>query len=168
MKNILPLYHREDSTLCSRTARFLTGLFFFCSLLVLALEVPSLLYYFFYFINFLFILARDFYRSETGQVIFKCTKLFIFIYNEYSYIRIKGTKWIIMKEINSIINLKKRMGRGDIMIPPLFIWIFQDYQVEASDIFGKINPIIVILLNTIYNKISNYLLDSVSITNNFL
>ena len=151
MKNLLPLYHVKAPTLCSRTAQFLTGLLFFCSLFVLALEVPSLLYYFFYFINFLFTFfyqARDFYRSETGQTIFKCTKLLFFIYSE----------------ISSIKDLKKQMERGDIMVPPLFIWIFQDYKEEASNFFSRINPI---LLNKLYDKISDDLLDSVCTTSNF-
>ncbi|GES87951.1 hypothetical protein GLOIN_2v838603 [Rhizophagus clarus] len=48
------------------------------------------------------------------------------------------------------------MERGDNMLPPLFIWLFQDYPETVAHCFGRLNPIV---LNMKYDKISGNLLD---------
>ncbi|PKK65151.1 hypothetical protein RhiirC2_786547 [Rhizophagus irregularis] len=64
--------------------------------------------------GFLFVL--DFYKSETGQRIVRYIKK---LYNNYS-------------DFCSIRNLEELMGRGNHMIPSLFIWIFQEYPESAG------------------------------------
>jgi hypothetical protein len=143
---ILPLYYNSGLSPCSRSAWFLTG-FLFGSLLVLAFERPSLFYDFFNFLFTLFNLARNFYKSVTGQLVVICIKKLVNSYMDFCSIR----------------DLKKKMERGDNMIPPLFIWLFQDYPETAAYYFTRINPI---ALNMKYDKISECLLDYVCINCN--
>ncbi|GBC22206.2 hypothetical protein GLOIN_2v838603 [Rhizophagus irregularis DAOM 181602=DAOM 197198] len=138
-RTILPLYYNPGLSPCSRTVWFLTG-FLFGSLVVLAFGRPSLFYDFFNFLFTLFYLVLDFYKSETGQQIVIYIKK---LYNNYS-------------DFCSIRNLKELMERGDHMVPSLFIWIFQEYPESAGRFFRRFD---LIVLNVIYKKISDYLLD---------
>jgi hypothetical protein len=56
------------------------------------------------------------------------------------------------------------MERGDNMVPPLFIWIFQDYPEISTYLFGSLNPV---KLNKLYDKISGSFLDYVCIKNKY-
>jgi hypothetical protein len=142
--HVLPLYNNPVPAPCSRSARFLAGLLF-VSLFVLAL-VPSLFYYFFNFLFTLFYLALDFYKSETGQVIVTCVKQLVTNYNIFRSTR----------------GLEERMARGDSMVPPFFIWIFQDYPEVSANLLGRLDPV---ALNMLYDEISDNVLDFVCINN---
>jgi len=145
MKNfILPLYYNPVLPPCSRSAWFLTGLFF-GSLLVLALGEPSLFYNFFMFLYKYFNLGIDLYKSETGNMIVEVTKFLYLNYLDYC-----STK-----------KLTAKIERGENMLPPFFIWIFQDYHEATTTFFEKLEPV---MFNKIYNKISGKLLNYVCIS----
>jgi hypothetical protein len=146
MKNIptLPLYYSPVPS-CSRTAWFLAG-FLFAFLLVLAPELPTLFYSLFNFFINLFYLAIGFYKSETGQIIVNYIKRLVIDYNK----------------VCSTINLMDKMDRGDNMTPSFLTWLLQDYSEVAAPFLRRVNPII---LNRLYNKTSEKLLNSVCINN---
>ena len=148
-KHLLPLYYTYPVLApCSRSAWFFTG-FFFGALLVLALGVPSLFYILFNFLVTLFQSSLNYYKSETGEIVANYIKFLVL-----SYLDFHSTEELIEK-----------MERGESMVPPLFIWIFQDYPEVAANLLRSIDPI---RLNKIYDKLSEYFLDFVCIDNKFI
>ncbi|RIA87933.1 hypothetical protein C1645_263281 [Glomus cerebriforme] len=136
-RQMLPLYFPHLSPLRSRSAWFFSG-FIFGSLFMLALGTlgrPSLFYNFYS----LFTTFYSFYKSETGKLIVNFGKQVI------NYMNFFSTK-----------DLNEKMRRGDSMVPPFFVWLFQDCPETSAHFLGILNPI---LLNKLYDKISEVFLE---------
>ncbi|RIA85848.1 hypothetical protein C1645_830167 [Glomus cerebriforme] len=108
---------------------------------MLALGLPSLFYNLFLFFNSCY----GYYKSETGQTVVYYSKHLVSLYLGFC-------------------SAEKKMRRGGSMVPPFFIWIFQDYPEVAANFLRTLNPVI---LNVAYDKLSGMFLSFVCINNSF-